>query len=190
MRGLRSSLAALGVALAALGLLFVLVPEAARVLPLSRVGLLFLGLFAVLQAVRSLRTRWRTPVDGAELPEPERRHETDRPGDDFDEQVAALARGRGRPWTGGGSERLRRRLRAAAVEAAAHRWRLPHDEARERVDAGEWTDDLAAAWFLGDSEVEAPPWPVRIRAQLGPGAAVGYYASRTADAVVSVREAP
>lgn len=186
---LRSVLAAIGLALAGLGLLFVLAPEAARLLPLSRLGVLLLGVLALVQAGRSLRDRWRTPIEGAELPEPETRHETDWPGDDFDERVAALARRPGRRWYDTGHERLRQRLQAAAVQATAHRWRLTDDRARERVAAGAWTDDPAAAWFLGGTGVAPPPWPVRVRARLGPGAAISFYANRTADAIVALREA-
>lgn len=184
---LRSVLASLGVALAALGLLFVVVPDLARLLPLSRLGVLLLGLFALVQAVRSLRTRWTTPIEGAELPEPETRHETEWPGDDFDERVAALARRSGRRWYGPSYERLHQRLQAAAVEATAHRWRLTDDRARARVAAGDWTDDPAAAWFLGGAEVSPPPWRVRARALMGAG--VGYYANRAADAIVALWEA-
>lgn len=186
MSALRSLLASFGVALAALGLVFVLVPDAAGLLSLSRLGVLFLGALALVQALRSLRTRWRTAVDGAEPPEPETRLETAWPGDDFDDRVAALS---SRRWYGARQERLRQRLRAAAVDAAAHRWRLTTDAARERVAAGAWTDDPAAAWFLGGQTVPPPPWSVRARALVGPGSTIGFYANRSADAVVALREA-
>lgn len=189
MSGVRSLLASLGVALAALGLLFVLVPDAAGALSLSRLGVLLLGVLALVQAGRSLRTRWRTSIDGAEPPEPETRLETDRPGDDFDERVAALAGQASRRWHGARYERVRQRLRAAAVDATAHRWRLTDDAAEARVAAGDWTDDPAAAWFLGGPEVPSPPWSVQARALLAPGGGIGFYANRTADAVVDLREA-
>lgn len=189
MTVLRSFLASIGLALAGLGLLFVVVPDAARLLPLSRLGVLLLGIVALVQAVRSLRARWLTPVEGAVPPEPETRHETARPGDDFDERVAALASRSGRRWHGPGYERLRQRLQAAAVEATAHRWRLTDAAARERVAAGEWTEDPAAAWFIGGPSVPPPPWPVRARALLESRAAVAFYANRTADAIVTLREA-
>ncbi|MDZ7701782.1 MAG: hypothetical protein U5J98_06785 [Halobacteriales archaeon] len=188
MSALRSFFASIGLTLAGLGLVYVIAPGAAGVLSLPRVGVLALGLFAVVQAARSLRTRRRAGIDGAEPPEPEPREEAGWPGDEFDQRIAVLSRRRGRGWAGGEHERLRRRLRAAAVEAAAHRWRLPTPEARERVEAGEWTEDPAAAWFLGGQGVERPPLSVRARAYLDGRTPFGFYANRTADAVVGLRE--
>lgn len=188
MSALRTFFASLGLVLAALGLIFVFAPETAVVVSLPRIGVLVLGLFAIVQAARSLQTRRRSGIDGAEPPDPEPRQATDWPGDEFDHRVSVLARKRGRSWAGGEHERLRRRLRAAAVEAAAHRWRLPTDEARERIEDGEWTDDPAAAWFLGGPAVDRPPPLVRVRAVLDSRTTFGFYANRTADAVVALRE--
>lgn len=188
---LRSVLASLGVALAALGLGFVLVPGAAGALPLPQVGVVLLGVFALVEALRSMRARRRTPVDGADPPDPERQYETGRPGDEFDQQVAVLGRRtghRGRPT--GGSDRLDQRLSAAAVEATAHRWRLSPETARARIEAGEWTDDAAAAWYLGGPDVPRPPWSVRARAVLATGSTRAFYANRTVAAIVALREGP
>lgn len=189
MTGLRDAVASLGIALAALGLGFVAFPRAAGALPLPRVAVVVLGLFALVEGARSLQSRRRTPVDGAEFPDPERRRSTPIPGDEFDDRVATLARRGRRSWADGEHGRLRRRLRASAVEAAAHRWRLGTDDARDRVEAGEWTDDPAAAWFLGGADAPAPPWRVRARAAIAAGSAFAFYASRAADAVVALREA-
>lgn len=188
MTGLRSLLASLGVALAGLGLAFVLVPGAAGALSLPRLGVVVLGVFALVEAARSLQARRRSRIDGADPPAPESRLETVRPGDGFDARLAALGRRPGRRWAGGEHERLRRRLHAAAVEAVAHRWRLPIDAARERVGAGEWTDDPAAAWFLGERAVPTPPWSVRFRAAVVARTRFEFYATRAADAVVALRE--
>lgn len=189
MTAARSLLASLGIALAVLGLGFVLVPGAAGVLPLPRLGVVFLGVFALIEALRSLRTRRRTPIDGADPPDPERRYETGRPGDEFDERVAVLGRRRGgRGRSTGASDRLHRRLYAAAVEATAHRWRLSPETARARVEAGEWTDDAAAAWYLGGSDVPRPPWSVRARAVLATESARAFYVNRAVAAIVALRE--
>lgn len=188
MTALRSFFASLGVALAAAGLLFVLARGAAATLSLPRVGVLVLGLFALAQAFRSLQSRRRAEIDGAEPPDVETRLATDWPGDEFDQRLALLARKRRSNWSGGEPERLRRRLRTAAVHAAAQRWRLGTDEARARVDAGDWTDDPAAAWFLGGADVARPPWSVRLRAAVEAASPFGFYANRTADAVVELRE--
>lgn len=190
MSALRSFFATIGLTLAALGLLFVFVPDAASLLSLPRLGVVVLGVFAIVQGIRSLQARRRAGIDGAEPPAPEARQTTDWPGDEFDHRVSVLSRRRGRSWAGGEHERLRRRLRAAAVEAAAHRWRLQSDEARQRIETGEWTDDPAAAWFLGGSAVDRPPLSVRIRAFVDAQTAFGFYANRTADAVVGLREGP
>lgn len=53
------------------------------------------------------------------------------------------------------------RLRSAAIETIAAIERCPRATARERVLAGEWTDDPVAAAFLGDAE--APDYPLRWR---------------------------
>lgn len=188
MTALRSLVASLGIALAALGVGLVVFPDAAGALGLPRLGVVLMGAVALIEAVRSFATRRRTGLDGAELPDPEIRHETGIPGDEFDEQVVAVGQRRAPRWTGGQPERLRRRLHAAAVAAAAHRWRLTTEAARKRVEAGEWTDDPAAAWFLGGPRVPRPPWGVRARAVLAPEPSVGFYANRTADAVVALRE--
>ena len=189
MSGLRSFFAAVGIALAGAGLLVVVAPGIAGVLSLPRVAVLVLGLFAVVQAARSLQTRRRAGLDAAEPPDPETRLETGYPGDEFDARLRALTHARGRSWHGGEHERIERRLRAAAVEAAAYRWRLTADEARDRIAGGDWTDDPAAAWFLGDG-VERPPWSVRFRAFVEGRTPFGFYATRTAEAVVALREGP
>lgn len=188
MTALRSLLASVGVALAALGIAFLVVPDAAGALGLPRLGVVLLGAIALVEGIRSLVARRRTGIDGAATGNPEHREATALPGDGFDERVAGLGRTRTRRWRGGQAERLRRRLEAAAVEATATRWRLSTEAARERVVAGEWTDDPAAAWFLGGSEVPRPPWSTRARAVLAAEPSTGYYAIRTADAVVALRE--
>lgn len=189
MSGLRSFFASMGIALAGIGLMIVIAPETAGVLTLPRIAVVGLGLFAVVEAARALQIRRRSEIEAAEPPETEEREETDWPGDSFDQRVAALSRNRGRSWAGGEHERLRRRLRSAAVEAAGHRWRLPATEARAKVEAGEWTEDPAAAWFLGGPEVPRPPWNIRLRAFLDDTTPFAYYANRTADAVVELRGA-
>lgn len=189
MTALRPRLAALGIGLAGLGLAVVALPNLSRVVGLPRLAVALLGALALVEGVRSLQSRRHTEVEGAELPDPEARHDPPRPGDDFDERVASLDRRRGRSWDGREHRQLRDRLRAAAVEAVAHRRRLPRAAARDRVEAGDWTDDPAAAWYLGGPAVPSPPWSVRLRAFLGGGSPVGFYARRTVDAIVGLREA-
>ena len=189
MTSLRGVVASLGVALAGLGVLLVAAPGLAGALPLPRLAVVVLGLFALVEAVRSVQARRRATPEAAVLPEPEPRYEAPRPGDAFDERLATIARRPRRTWAGGEHEAVRRRLRSAAVEAAAHRFRLPTPAARRRVDAGTWTDDPAAAAFLGGPDAPGPPWGVRLRATLS-GSAFAFYARRTADAVVALREAP
>lgn len=58
-------------------------------------------------------------------------------------------------------ESVRSRLRSAAIETIAAVERCPRATARERVLAGDWTDDPVAAAFLGD--VEAQDFPLRWR---------------------------
>lgn len=189
MTALRPRLAALGVGLAGLGLAFVAVPDLARVVGLPRLAVALLGALALVEGARSLQSRRRTEIEGAEPPDPEARHDPPRPGDDFDERVASLGRRRGRSWDAREHDQLRDRLRAAAVEAVAHHHRLAMGAARDRVEAGDWTDDPAAAWYLGGPAVPGPPWSVRLRGFLGGGSPVEFYARRTVDAIVELRGA-
>lgn len=53
--------------------------------------------------------------------------------------------------------RLHDRLRAAAITAVAESRHCSRADARELVDRCEWTDDAAAATFLADEPLDAPP---------------------------------
>lgn len=188
MTALRSFVASLGIASAALGVVVIIFPDTAGALGLPRLGVVLFGTLALVEAVRSLVTRRRTEINGADPPDPEVRLDTGNPGDEFDQQVVTIGRLRSPRWSGGEPERLRGRIHAAALAAVEHRWRLSPEAAHERIEAGEWTDDSAAAWFLGGPEVPRPPWRTRARAVLAPEPSAGYYANRTADAVVALRE--
>ncbi|QPV62722.1 hypothetical protein I7X12_18655 [Halosimplex litoreum] len=78
--------------------------------------------------------------------------------------------------------RARDRLRKAAVRTVARRQSVPRERAERLVASGHWTDDDAAAAFLGD---QSAPRLVRLRRWISTRLAFRYQARRTARAVVA-----
>ncbi|SNZ12681.1 hypothetical protein SAMN06269185_1867 [Natronoarchaeum philippinense] len=119
------------------------------------------GAVALVQGLRRVRERRRTPVEAAELPTLERAQELPRPGGEFDE---AIERNRPDGLKGHSSRRkVGNRLERAAVGALVCHRDLDEAAAHEALAEGTWTDDpVAAAQFLG----ELPAWtPLRVRAR-------------------------
>jgi hypothetical protein len=141
-----------------------------------------LGVVALLVLVGMVARRATSRVDQAEPPDPETVPDAPRPGSEFD----ALLEGRPalhprrRAET---VERVRERLREAAVVAQMRREGCTRAVAEDRVDAGEWTDDPVAAAFL---RPDGPPRPSaidRLRLALRGGAWYQHCARTTARAV-------
>lgn len=186
MRQLRDLLASLGAVGVGLGILFVVQPGLAAVLPLPRLTLVVIALLAAVEGIRSVQTRRRTEIDGATPPDPEIGIDTDAPGDDFDTRIARLSSRRG--WIGGDFDRVQSRLRTAAIGVVASRHGIPRREARDRVERGTWTDDPVAAAFLGGENVDDPPLGDRLKMMLGSTPRFQHYAFRTADAITATWE--
>jgi len=187
MSHVKDILASFGAVLVGLGLLFVLQPGLAAALPIPRLTLVVIGLLAAVEGIRSVQRRRGSEIAGAELPDPEFGIETDPPGDDFDTRIARLSTRRG--WIGGDFDRVENRLRTAAVSVVAARYGLSKREARERIEAGSWTEDPVAAAFLGGPTVPQPPLEVRLRIRLGTTPKFQRYVDRTADAIAATWEA-
>jgi hypothetical protein len=186
MSRVKDILASFGTVLVALGFLFILQPSLAAVLPIPRLALVVIGLLAAVEGIRSVQRRRGSDIVGAEPPDPEFGIETDAPGDDFDALIARLSTRRG--WIGGDFDRVENRLRTAAITVVAARFGLSKAEARERIEAGSWTDDPVAAAFLGGPTVPQPPLEVRLRMRFGTTPRFQQYAFRTADTIAATWE--
>lgn len=91
-----------------------------------------------------------------------------------------------RIFGGDTAEAVRERLRAAAVATLSAETGCSPPEARERVDAGTWTDDEAAAAFLAGEYTPLGTWLRALaRGETGPE----YRARRTVAAIVALRSA-
>lgn len=159
MTSARVLLGAAGFVGAALGLATAAVPAAATAVPVSGAVSLFgsdyllvavfgaagVGAVLALVARRSIRG-----VDHARPPDPEGLPAADTPGTDFDRLLGRAVIPVLWRW-GGTRERVRERLREAAVVTVARESGRPRATARDRVDEGTWTDDRVAAAFLGES---------------------------------------
>jgi hypothetical protein len=118
------------------------------------------GLIAVVQGLWSSTTASRPPplpVDGD--PEP-----TDRAGaspvvgETFDERLAAVQRVGGRSEEG--EAVVREELRRLATDTYQRTHRCDWEPAARAVESGDWTDDPAAAAFVGGAD--APDVPLRL----------------------------
>lgn len=128
---------------------------------LTRGGFAFAALAAGVVALLSLLVR---SVDGPEttrLGPPPERPGVRRPGDDVDRKLAAADRG-----SRAARDDLRERAMAATVDAVARRFDCSREAARERVRAGEWTDDPAAAALFARAD-SGPSLRDRVRVILG-----------------------
>jgi hypothetical protein len=159
----RQVLAAVGVAVAAVGFVGLAVPELAVFG--SRSTLALVAALTLIQGVRVARERTRTTPELVETDDPETEQDLAAPGDEFDETLAELAerppeavlaaRGQASRRYQGQQSRERElvtdRIEAAAIDALMRRHGWSRERAREAVLTGEWTDDpYAAALFTGE----------------------------------------
>lgn len=153
----------LGAIAVIIGLLFIVQREFAAALSLEWTLVLFIAIVAGIQALRFVQERRHTPLEATETGDPERRYEAPTPGDDADESLS-LASG----WSRRGRRsraQLRERVAEAAIAAIVDTTGCTREEAIEKIEQGEWTDDPVAAWFLSDT-VELGPRQ-RLRLLLG-----------------------
>lgn len=142
------------------------------------------GALALVQGARYGLARRGLERPEVDLGEPETRYEVEVPGDDVDERLLR---------TGGLThrsterrERLRGRLREAAVETVAAREGLSTRRAARRIDDGDWTDDPVARAFL--SEAHSYPLSVPFRARLSGATTFTFALARAVDAIERVEE--
>lgn len=126
-------------------------------------------------------------IDQLAPPDPEGIPSAPRMGADFDQFVNRRAT----PRVALGSaedDRVRKRLRAAAVQAVMDRQGCPRETARQLVETGEWTVDPEAAAYLGGRQAPRPPWNARLLAVLRGRRWSQRGARRTAQTIVDVLE--
>lgn len=182
----RTGVILIGLVAAVLGFAVLFRPELAGMFGISRPFVILIGGIAAILGFRSIQLRRYTERDQAEPADPETPHELPVPGDDFDETVAALAARRTGRWHGGDFDRVRSRLREVAIAVIRERERCSRAEADNRLEAGTWTDDPVARYFLGGPDIDRPPLSIRIRSFFGGEAGFQFYANRTADEITSL----
>lgn len=177
--------AAVGALTVLVGLTVLVWREVAAAFSLEWTVVLLVAVVAGLQALRFVQHRRSTPLRATETAEPEQRYTAPTPGDDADRSLAAAS-----GWSPRGRhsrERLRKRVRDAAVEAVVDTTGCREAEAARRIETGEWTDDPVAAWFL--SESVTLPVQERLRLVLGsPGSGFAAGLSRAIGAVERLTE--
>lgn len=183
MNRLQRGLGGIGILVAVLGIAMIFQPRLAGVVTTRRLLVSGIGVLALVQALRVIKARRRVRVTRAEPPTPEPFARVPTPGHVFDEPLFAIDEEQGIRALGRKRE-FRERLTDVAVTVLAHREGGSHERARERLRAGDWTEDPHAAAFLGDGEAPEPPWYERIRLKLRREPPFRWRARRTMDAIV------
>ena len=174
-----------GLAAVTLGVLMVVQPGLAAAVGTDYTAVTVVAFLAVVQALRVARARKATEVRSAETPDVESVEAMPTPGDDFDREVAALRSGPRRTMIHKRAD-LHEALKATAITAVANRENCSREAARERIEAGTWTDDVYAASFLGGTEAPNPPLLARVKVAASGLSAHQFHIRRSADAVARV----
>jgi hypothetical protein len=180
-----SILTLVGLVAVALGVLMVIQPGLAAAIGTDYTAVTIVALLALVQGIRVARSRKATELRAAETPDVETVETVPTPGDDFDREVAELRSGPRRTLIRKRAN-LRESLEAAAVTAVADRENCSPEAARERIEAGTWTDDPHAASFLGGAEAPSPPLFARVRIAASGQSSRQFRIRRTADAIARV----
>ena len=174
-----------GLVAAGLGVLMVFQPGVAAAIGTDYSAVTIIGLLALVQALRIARARRAAELRAAETPDVETVETRPTPGDEFDREVADL-RTDPRRSVIRKQANFREALEAAAITAVADRENCSREQARERIEAGTWTDDAHAAAFLGGAEAPSPPLLDRMKVAASAESARQFGIRRTADAVARV----
>lgn len=151
---------------------------------LSYLFVTVVGVVAIVLGLNAITEARERSQEAANVPDVELRYELPTPGEDVDGLLtdaegfsrASVTRRRN----------FHERLRAATLETLVARGEYPTTTAAERaVDAGTWTDDPVAAWFVG--ETPEPPWAVRARGVLGSNSKFSFATRRTVAALRRVQ---
>ncbi|WP_132057064.1 DUF308 domain-containing protein [Halorussus amylolyticus] len=181
----RPILTGIGVVAVALGVLMVVQPSLATAISADYAAVLLIGALALVQGVRIAQSRRTSEIRGAETPDVETVETMPTPGAEFDERVARMRSGPRRTTIRERAD-LRDALLDAAVSAVAHAENCSREDARERIDAGTWTDDVHAAAFLGGDDAPNPPFRSKLRLAFSTESVHQFRLRRAADAVARV----
>lgn len=130
--------------------------------PVLRAGFLLAAVAAAAGGAVSLVVRSLEGPTDRSLGHDPNRPGVERPGEGIDRRLAAAADGDVRA-----REELTDRLEDAAVAVLARRAGIDRERARERLRAGEWTDDHEAAALFAAEGPHRPSLTDRVRRALG-----------------------
>lgn len=170
-----------GVAALLAGFLAVFQRGVAGLFDFSYAFVTLVGVLAAVQGVRYASARRRTEHVSLDLGDPEERYVVDVPGAEVDDWLRRVD-----PRSRGGARfrnRLRERIREAAVERLVSARGHTPAEAEAALADGSWTDDPAAAAFLAPSL--GYPLRTRLRVRLRGGSLFRHGVDRT---VAALRE--
>ncbi|WP_256684583.1 DUF7269 family protein [Halococcus qingdaonensis] len=180
----RSLAVAVGVALVLWGLAVASVPEFAGGVTLTTELLGAVAVVALAGGAVAVRSRLQSDRAERNLATPESADEFSTPGEEFDEELAALApNGRMR----GASERraIRDRLDELALRVLI-RQGISEQAAREQLAEGTWTDDPYAAAFFAEARASDVPLEERLRAAFSGEPSERRRARHAADALAAI----
>jgi uncharacterized repeat protein (TIGR01451 family) len=178
----RRLLPLIGIVALGVGIVAIVAPG---IVPLSpdRIIVSLIGVLALVQALRIIQRRREGSLDEAETPEPERTITTPQPGEDF-ESVLGQFLDRQRVYAH--VKRIREGLSVATVAVLTRFGGYTESEAKERVKAGTWTDDIYAASFLGGEDAPRIPLRTRLRDKFAPESLTQRKVRHTVDAIAAV----
>jgi hypothetical protein len=155
-------LVGIGVGAVGFGVAAMVVPRLAGVVGVTEAFVTLVGVFALLQAGRSVSDGWSVRRRYATLPDAHRTDPANVTGAAFDR---ALERSGHRRTGSRYRTRIARHLRHTVVETLVVETGEPRETVRARVEDGRWTDDsVAAAFFAGEYD---PTVRDRLRALVG-----------------------
>lgn len=170
-----------GVVAVTLGFVAVLDRGVAGLFDLGYLFVTFLGIVAGAAGVYYLSQRRNTHRESTAFGEPERRYRAAVPGDDLDDRFEAI------PTASrfqSSHQRVRDRIREAAIGALVTHEGYDYAAARAAVEAGTWTDDPAASSFLS-TDGRYPP-RLRLEAFLARTDVSVLGARRSVEAILAV----
>ncbi|WP_227375867.1 DUF7269 family protein [Haladaptatus halobius] len=183
----RPLLTTVGILAVGWGLAVVFAPELAAVVSTGEIFVNLVGILALVQGLRVVQSRRRRDVEGAVTGDPETNVTHPTPGREFDERLRTVHSG-SRSQRFQSRKRLREHLERSLLEAIVQREGCSEDDAKARMETGDWTDDPYAAAFLGGPSAPRRSWREWLRRSLGGETTFQRRARRTADAVTDYVE--
>ncbi|MGM0590816.1 MAG: DUF7269 family protein [Halobacteriota archaeon] len=182
----RRLLVASGIVAFGLGVAVLTFPDAVFV-PLDRLVVILVGLLALVQAFRAVESRHRTKLRHVDLPDVELPPSAPTPGDRLDDALSQFTDARRVYYHG---SHVREDLSAAVVAVLSRYGSYSEEAARERLDAGTWTDDPYAVAFLRDPTAPERPLTRRVRALATGESSFQRNVRHTVDAIVALTDLP